>query len=60
MNSLQEARSLKGVIMDLSNVLQFTLHVLEYVLPAVFVWNLTDVIVKAIVGAATGRKKDGI
>lgn len=46
--------------MDLSNVLQFTLHVLEYVLPAVFVWNLTDVLVKAIVGAATGRKKDGI
>ena len=46
--------------MDLSNVLQFTLHVLEYVLPAVFVWNLTDVIVKAIVCAATGRKKDGI
>lgn len=60
MNSLQVARILKGVIMDLSNVLQFTLHVLEYVLPAVFVWNLTDVIVKAIVGAATGRKKDGI
>lgn len=60
MNSLQVARTLKGVIMDLSNVLQFTLHVLEYVLPAVFVWNLTDVIVKAIVGAATGRKKDGI
>lgn len=60
MNSLQAARTLKGVIMDLSNVLQFTLHVLEYVLPAVFVWNLTDVIVKAIVGAATGRKKDGI
>ncbi len=60
MNSLQVARTLKGVIMDLSNVLQFTLHVLEYVLPAVFVWNLTDVVVKAIVGAATGRKKDGI
>ena len=60
MNSLQVARILKGAIMDLSNVLQFTLHVLEYVLPAVFVWNLTDVVVKAIVGAATGRKKDGI
>lgn len=46
--------------MDLQNVVQFTLGVLEYVLPAVFVWNLTDVLVCAVVGAATGRKRDGI
>lgn len=46
--------------MNLSDVVTFTLNVLSYVLPAVFVWNLTDVLVKAIVGAATGRKKDGI
>ena len=46
--------------MNLPDIVTFTLHVLEYVLPAVFVWNLTDVLVKAVVGAATGRKKDGI
>lgn len=46
--------------MNLSDVVSFTLQVLTYVLPAVFVWNLTDVLVKAVVGAATGRKKDGI
>ena len=46
--------------MNLSDVVTFTLNVLSYVLPAVLVWNLTDVLVKAVVGAATGRKKDGI
>ena len=46
--------------MILSHVVSSTLQSLTYVLAAVFVWNLTDVLVKAVVGAATGRKKDGI
>lgn len=46
--------------MDLQSIVNTTLKVLAYVLPAVFIWNLTDVIVSAIVGAATGRKRNGI
>lgn len=48
------------VYMDLHSIVNTTLNVLAYVLPAVFIWNLTDVIVSAIVGAATGRKRNGI
>ena len=48
------------VIMDITSVVSMTLDVLAYVLPAVFIWNIADVVVRAVVGAAIGRKRDGI
>ena len=46
--------------MDITSVVSMTLDVLSYVLPAVFIWNIADVVVRAVVGAAIGRKRDGI
>lgn len=46
--------------MDISDVVSTMLKLLEYVLPAAFIWALTDKAVHAIVRAATGRTKDGI
>ena len=46
--------------MDLQSIVNTTLNVLAYVLPAVFIWNLTDVIVSAIVGVVIGCKRNGI
>lgn len=46
--------------MDITSVVSVTLDVLAYVLPAVFIWNIADVVVRAVVGAAIGRKRDGI
>ena len=48
------------VFMDITSVVSMTLDVLAYVLPAVFIWNIADVVVRAVVGAAIGRKRDGI
>lgn len=46
--------------MDISSVVSFTLSVLSYVLPAAFIWALTDVAVRVVIRAATGRVKDGL
>lgn len=46
--------------MNLSDVTTFILRLLEYVLPAVFVWSLTERAVRAIVSAATGNWRKGL
>ena len=41
--------------MLIADAVQVVIGVLEYVLPATFVWSLTHIIVSAVVKAATGR-----
>lgn len=46
--------------MPISDVVSTMLQLLEYVLPAAFIWALTDKAVHAVIRAATGRTKDGV
>lgn len=46
--------------MDLTTASTFILELLEYVLPAAFLWALTERAVTAIIRAAVGRSKNGL
>lgn len=46
--------------MPISDVVSTMLKILEYVLPAAFIWALTDKAVCSIIRAATGRWNDGV
>lgn len=46
--------------MPVNDVVQTMLSLLEYVLPAAFIWALTDKAVRAIITAATGGKSNGV
>lgn len=46
--------------MSVADSSSFILQLLQYVLPAAFIWALTDRAVTAIIRAATGRSKNGL
>lgn len=46
--------------MNIQNVVSTILAILEYVLPAAFLWAVTDRAVRAIIKAAVGRSKNGL
>ena len=46
--------------MPIADVVSTMLSILTYVLPAAFIWALTDKAVTAIIKAATGRSYNGV
>lgn len=46
--------------MPIADVVQTMLHLLQYVLPAAFIWAMTDKAVRAVIRAATGRSNNGV
>lgn len=46
--------------MPIADVVSTMLSILTYVLPAAFIWALTDKAVTAVIKAATGRSYNGI
>lgn len=46
--------------MPLADVVQMIISILQYVLPAVFLWALTEKAVRCIVSAATGKSYKGL
>lgn len=46
--------------MAVNDVVSTILNILEYVLPAAFIWAITDRVVRAVIKAAVGRSKNGL
>lgn len=46
--------------MPIADIVSTMLSILTYVLPAAFIWALTDKAVTAIIRAATGRTYNGV
>lgn len=46
--------------MPIADVVSTMLSILTYVLPAAFIWALTDKAVTSIIKAATGRYHNGV
>lgn len=46
--------------MLVSDAVDTIVSILQYVLPAAFIWAITDRIVRSIIKAATGRSKNGL
>ena len=43
--------------MDISNSVSLIVQVLTYVLPAAFIWAISERICEAVIGAAVGKRK---